>query len=116
MKRTEILSQKKWKEVGHTIMYSQQDVYDAMYEYTSHLTDHIKSMENYISDVDGQVKELKKIAHVHFDDGQKAITELVSVKRQLESLQKEKDEYYNETVWLRDENERLKELLSGNKK
>ena len=32
----------------------------AMDEYTTHLTDQIKSMENYISDVDGQVKELRE--------------------------------------------------------
>ena len=28
---------------------------------TTHLTDQIKSMENYISDVDGQVKELRNV-------------------------------------------------------
>ena len=36
------------------------EVIEAMGVHTAHLTDQIKSMENYISDVDGQVKELRE--------------------------------------------------------
>lgn len=37
------------------------EVIEAMGIYTTHLTDQIKSMENYIRDVDGQVKELREL-------------------------------------------------------
>jgi len=39
---------------------SREGALKAMDKYTSHFTDQIKSMENYISDVDGQVKELRE--------------------------------------------------------
>ena len=60
----------------------EQRINDCFVSHTTHLTDQIKSMENYISDVDGQVKELRDENEIQGNYNDMLIKEL-------ESLQKE---------------------------
>ena len=61
-------------------------------QHTIYLTDQIKSMESYISDVDGQVKELSAWKDNAIDIAQKLENWKDSLQSQFESLQKESDE------------------------
>jgi len=77
----------------------------------THLTDQIKSMENYISDVDGQVKELRE----ELDKS------TIARNNQAQTIRNYQDVYkkhfgYNDMACSENLDQELTQLLSGNKK